>query len=364
MWCFCRSIEYKAFYALTHRVGKGIELKALANKPWVRIISDLVIDWGLESEPNTVKHFESDSLLSFTASLNNLIPEFWKDCQLIEKGFKQWFIQRNSSELEPNTEYSCVEYLWNVSIGRLFVQQLRGFGFIVELGTFPKPWGERIYVTWYAVSVFIVPFVILAATHFHICREIWLNLHKKRKSFKINKNRVSMNRKADSDSDSPNLSATNSQQTMSTKVLVSVGKSYRFRGRGKLEVSLDNEFKEDFSPRTHSIHGLSRAKIKTVKITVVVILCYVICSSPFICVQLWAYWVPSAQESHIWNVKYYIVLSVITSSLTSRLTLSSGRARTEWSHSDQSLRSLWETALDLCFKLICVNSFDIRVAHH
>ena len=40
--------------------------------------------------------------------------------------------------------------------------------------------------------------------------------------------------------------------------------------------------------RTHSVQGISKAKIKTVKLTVVVILGYIFCSAPFICIQLWA----------------------------------------------------------------------------
>jgi hypothetical protein len=44
-----------------------------------------------------------------------------------------------------------------------------------------------------------------------------------------------------------------------------------------------------------------RAKIKSVKLTVTVILCYVFCSMPFICVQLWARWYPGAQESSLWT---------------------------------------------------------------
>ena len=35
---------------------------------------------------------------------------------------------------------------------------------------------------------------------------------------------------------------------------------------------------------------ISRAKINTVKQTVLVIAIYIICSAPFICVQLWAAW--------------------------------------------------------------------------
>ena len=40
--------------------------------------------------------------------------------------------------------------------------------------------------------------------------------------------------------------------------------------------------------RSHSVQGISKAKIKTVKLTVVVIVGYIVCSAPFICVQLWA----------------------------------------------------------------------------
>lgn len=48
--------------------------------------------------------------------------------------------------------------------------------------------------------------------------------------------------------------------------------------------------KRVINPRSHSIRGISRAKMKTVKLTVVVIMGYIICSTPFICVQLWATW--------------------------------------------------------------------------
>jgi hypothetical protein len=51
----------------------------------------------------------------------------------------------------------------------------------------------------------------------------------------------------------------------------------------------------------HSMRGISRAKMKTIKLTVVVIACYVVCSSPFICAQLWATWDPNAMHSPFWS---------------------------------------------------------------
>ena len=50
------------------------------------------------------------------------------------------------------------------------------------------------------------------------------------------------------------------------------------------------------NPRSHSVKGISRAKIKTVKLTVVVIVGYILCSAPFICVQLWTAWDEEAAE--------------------------------------------------------------------
>ncbi|CAN8029453.1 unnamed protein product [Ixodes persulcatus] len=110
-------------------------------------------------------------------------------------------------------------------------------------GTFAQPWGLRAYVTWYSVSVFFVPLAVLSFTYVCICRSIWRNLYLKRKS---------------SDAD-------------------------------------------------HSVIGMSRAKVKTVKITVVVIALYIVCSSPFICVQMWMYWSPDVDLADVWISKMHIV---------------------------------------------------------
>jgi arginine vasopressin receptor 1A len=171
-------------------------------------------------------------------------------------------------------------------------------------GTFPQPFGERIYVTWYAISFFFVPFILLTVTHVCICREIWRNVHQKRKSVKIEQNKIFQNDETDRVSSCSN----NDSIGRSTNVLVTVGRSYRFKGRGRVEVSIDgSKSGGSYNPRSHSLNGLSRAKIKTVKITIVVILCYIICSSPFICAQLWAYWWPEAQQSPFWSGKYFII---------------------------------------------------------
>ncbi|CAG2176968.1 unnamed protein product [Oppiella nova] len=172
-------------------------------------------------------------------------------------------------------------------------------------GTFPlQPYGERIYVTWYAISFFFIPFILLTTTHVCICREIWRNVHQKSKSFKREQKIFHQNDDFDRLSSG---SSTNESIGRSTNLLVTVGRSYRFKGRGRVEVSVDRAKPgAAYNPRSHSLTGLTRAKIKTVKITVVVIVCYIICSSPFICVQLWAYWAPDAHSSTFWSGMSYL----------------------------------------------------------
>jgi hypothetical protein len=57
-------------------------------------------------------------------------------------------------------------------------------------------------------------------------------------------------------------------------------------------------------PRTSSVKGISRAKIKTIKLTVTVILCYVVCSTPFIAALLWSAYDPYAKEHPFFYGKF------------------------------------------------------------
>ena len=45
--------------------------------------------------------------------------------------------------------------------------------------------------------------------------------------------------------------------------------------------------KDPICLRSNSIRSISNAKVKTVKLTVVVVLGYMLCSAPFVCVQLY-----------------------------------------------------------------------------
>lgn len=99
--------------------------------------------------------------------------------------------------------------------------------------SFIEPWGQRIYITWITLSVFLLPAIILLYCQLRICTGIYFNM--KRKTLQ---------------------GATGDARSC---------------------------------PR-----GVSSAMLKTVKMTFVIILAYSICWTPFFVVQLWSAWSPSA----------------------------------------------------------------------
>lgn len=100
---------------------------------------------------------------------------------------------------------------------------------------FIKPWGLRAYVTWTTLVIFVVPVLTVLVCQVRICRALRANLHMK---------------------------AQPAGETVC----------------------------KPLPTRTSSVAGLSKARVRTVKMTVVIVLAYVICWAPFFTVQLWSVW--------------------------------------------------------------------------
>lgn len=93
---------------------------------------------------------------------------------------------------------------------------------------FVKPWGPKAYVTWTTLVIFALPILTVIVCQVCICRTVRIRLHMK------------------------------TQQEGCTT--------------------------------TSSVLGLSKTRVKTVKMTVVIVLVYVVCWAPFFTVQLWSVW--------------------------------------------------------------------------
>uniref|UniRef100_H3B0W8 Arginine vasopressin receptor 1B n=2 Tax=Latimeria chalumnae TaxID=7897 RepID=H3B0W8_LATCH len=129
-----------------------------------------------------------------------------------------------------------------LSIPQLFIFSLtevdQGSGVYDCWAKFQLPWGAKAYITWTTLSIFIVPVAILIVCYSLICYEISKNLKYK------------------------------------TQTSVESGCH-----SGPVMPS-----------RVSSVRTISRAKIRTVKMTFVIVFTYIACWSPFFSVQMWTVW--------------------------------------------------------------------------
>uniref|UniRef100_H3DB81 Oxytocin receptor b n=1 Tax=Tetraodon nigroviridis TaxID=99883 RepID=H3DB81_TETNG len=118
-------------------------------------------------------------------------------------------------------------------------------------GDFVQPWGTKAYITWMSLSIYIVPVAILCACYGLICYKI-------RKNFNVKTSRE-------------NFLAMAARPSKCAHPLSHVS----------------------------SVRLISKAKIRTVKMTFVVVLAYVVCWTPFFSVQMWSAWDPAAPRENM-----------------------------------------------------------------
>ncbi|XP_063813324.1 vasopressin V1b receptor [Pseudophryne corroboree] len=136
-----------------------------------------------------------------------------------------------------------------LSLPQIFIFSLteiqQNSGVIDCWADFRYTWGAKAYITWTTVSIFVVPVGILVVCYSLICFEICKNLKGK-------------------------------MQTSGAR---------RRESNGQVMPS-----------RVSSIRTISRAKIRTVKMTFVIVLAYIICWTPFFSVQMWSVWDENAPD--------------------------------------------------------------------
>ncbi|XP_037634432.1 vasopressin V2 receptor-like [Sebastes umbrosus] len=107
---------------------------------------------------------------------------------------------------------------------------------------FIQPWGLQTYITWTTLVIFILPVITVVVCQVRICRAIQINLYQK-------------------------------TQQQRTNMSIPVPSS-----------------------RASGVAGMSKARVKTLKMTVVIVLAYIVCWAPFFTVQLWSAWDTNAPK--------------------------------------------------------------------
>ncbi|XP_028813715.1 arginine vasopressin receptor 1Aa [Denticeps clupeoides] len=129
---------------------------------------------------------------------------------------------------------------------------------------FIQPWGGKAYITWITIWIFLIPVIILIICYGFICHSIWKNIKYKTRNSR--------------------------PEARNQNGLI-----------GKSSVS--------------SVTTISRAKLRTVKMTFVIVLAYIVCWSPFFVVQMWSVW----DEKLLWHdsENTIVTLSALLASLNS-----------------------------------------------
>ncbi|XP_062056050.1 oxytocin receptor [Lepus europaeus] len=115
---------------------------------------------------------------------------------------------------------------------------------------FIQPWGPKAYVTWITLAVYIVPVIVLATCYGLISFQIWQNLRLK---------------------------------TLAAAAAAAgpEGVAAAAAAGGAERAAL---------ARVSSVKLISKAKIRTVKMTFIIVLAFIVCWTPFFFVQMWSVW--------------------------------------------------------------------------
>ncbi|XP_072255118.1 vasopressin V1b receptor [Pyxicephalus adspersus] len=142
-----------------------------------------------------------------------------------------------------------------LSLPQIFIFSLKEIeqssGIIDCWADFRYPWGAKAYITWTTISLFAVPVGILVVCYSLICCEICKNL------------------------------------------------------KGKIQSSRQRQV---MPSRVSSIQTISRAKIRTVKMTFVIVLSYILCWTPFFSVQMWSVWDENAPNDDSSDIAFTITM--------------------------------------------------------
>lgn len=149
-----------------------------------------------------------------------------------------------------------------LSLPQVFIFSLReviqGSGVLDCWADFHFPWGLRAYITWTTLAIFILPVVMLTVCYGLICHEICKNLKVKTQAYRAE------------------------------------GRDWR--AWDGTPPSAPPAAALGLPSRVSSVSTISRAKMRTVKMTSVIVLAYIACWAPFFSVQMWSVWDENAPD--------------------------------------------------------------------
>ncbi|KAK6166643.1 hypothetical protein SNE40_023289 [Patella caerulea] len=203
-----------------------------------------------------------------------------------------------SQTMSPNRGHLMVLGAWVISL--LFASpQIYIFRYIPrqsgvwdcsDHSVMTENWMYQVYVTWIFISIYAVPFIVLSVCYGRICHVVWSSARSK---------------------NNLDLTASTTRRTQSKK-----GPLWRisFKNNDANSMTQNDEGllkKSSVNPRGHS-KAMSKSKVKTVKVTLIVVICYLVCWAPFFIAQMWWIFDPNAPTSS-WAFMIVVLLASLNS---------------------------------------------------
>ncbi|XP_046351795.1 cephalotocin receptor 1-like [Haliotis cracherodii] len=146
--------------------------------------------------------------------------------------------------------------------------------------TFDPPWTDYLNTVWSFVSIYALPTLLLAFCYGRICHVVWISVGSKEDN--------RLNRKRKNKSIMWRITFRKSQNQQNTE-----------------DETDPKLFKSNsMNPRGH-VRSMSKSKVKTIKMTLAVVLCYVICWTPFYTALMWSTF---DENAHLTSTSMTIIL--------------------------------------------------------
>ena len=203
---------------------------------------------------------------------------------------------------------------------------------------FVEPWGAKAYVTWFVVSIFGAPLLVIGVCYGVICRQIWiysqsaqpsppptsstfpahssisetvstLSVMRRwllRASLRWQKSRSSSNKTANSGNNTSQISDTIPMRSFGNQQTTNP-----VSAKPKNSPPPQPQCCQQIPLRRSNSNRITKAKMKTIKLTLAVVLCFVACWAPFCITQLIMVYCPPTSRKCYFRIAYTI--SVISS---------------------------------------------------
>lgn len=156
------------------------------------------------------------------------------------------------------------------------------------LAFFDPPWTLTLYVSWTATAIYFLPSIILFLAYVQISRAVWRSVCCQERASVVSMTTFTTTRTGSSKRESSRYLGSASSRRESPDP------RERGRKRGRRVLSLPLQKLETVVAPRSNVKVISKAKMRTIKLSISVNLSYVICWGPFFISHVWAAYDPKA----------------------------------------------------------------------